>query len=114
MTNIFKFDIGGNTFFEKLSQQEPPMFKSVKSNRVSEHIVEQIRKAIFEAQLKPGDKLPPERELMKAFHVSKVTLREAIRSSGVLGPKQNLKLGKFWKRAFRKQQYPKGLPWTLT
>lgn len=61
------------------------MFESVKSNKVSEHIVEQIRKAIFEAQLKPGDKLPPERELMKTFHVSKVTLREAIRSLEVLG-----------------------------
>jgi len=61
------------------------MFKSVKSNKISEHIVEQIRKAIFEGQLKPGDKLPPEKELMKNFNVSKVTLREAMRSLEVLG-----------------------------
>ena len=61
------------------------MFKSVKSNKISEHIVEQIRKAIFDGQLKPGDKLPPEKELMKNFNVSKVTLREAMRSLEVLG-----------------------------
>jgi GntR family transcriptional repressor for pyruvate dehydrogenase complex len=61
------------------------MFKSVKSNKVSEHIVEQIRKAIFDGTLRPGDKLPPERELTKNFKVSKATLREAMRSLEVLG-----------------------------
>ncbi|HSB03954.1 MAG TPA: FadR/GntR family transcriptional regulator [Thermodesulfobacteriota bacterium] len=61
------------------------MFNSVKSNKVSEHIIEQIRKAIFEGQLKPGDRLPPERELIKNFAVSKATLREALRSLEVLG-----------------------------
>ena len=61
------------------------MFESVKSNKVSEHILEQIRKAIFEGKLKPGDKLPPERELMENFKVSKATLREAMRSLEVLG-----------------------------
>jgi GntR family transcriptional repressor for pyruvate dehydrogenase complex len=61
------------------------MFESVKSNKVSEHIIEQIRRAIFEGKLKPGDKLSPERELIKTFHVSKVTLREALRSLEILG-----------------------------
>jgi GntR family transcriptional repressor for pyruvate dehydrogenase complex len=61
------------------------MFKSVKSNKVSEHITEQIRKAIFEGSLKPGDKLPPEKKLIETFHVSRATLREALRSLEVLG-----------------------------
>jgi GntR family transcriptional repressor for pyruvate dehydrogenase complex len=61
------------------------MFKSVKSNKISENIIEQIRKAIFEGKLKPGDKLPPEKELMENFGVSKATLREALRSLEVLG-----------------------------
>ena len=61
------------------------MFETVKPNKVSEHIIEQIRKAIFEGQLKPGDKLPSERELVENFRVSKATLREAIRSLEVLG-----------------------------
>jgi len=61
------------------------MFKSVKSNKISEHIIEQIRKAIFEGRLKPGDKLPPEKALLETFHVSKATLREALRSLEILG-----------------------------
>jgi GntR family transcriptional repressor for pyruvate dehydrogenase complex len=61
------------------------MFKSAKSNKISENIVEQIRKAIFEGKLKPGDKLPSEKEMMKSFKVSKATLREAMRSLEVLG-----------------------------
>jgi GntR family transcriptional repressor for pyruvate dehydrogenase complex len=61
------------------------MFKSVKSNKVSEHITEQVRKAIFEGSLKPGDKLPPEKKLIETFNVSRATLREALRSLEVLG-----------------------------
>jgi GntR family transcriptional repressor for pyruvate dehydrogenase complex len=61
------------------------MFDSVKSNKVSQHIIDQIRNAIFEGRLKPGDKLPSERELIVKFKVSKATLREALRSLEVLG-----------------------------
>ena len=61
------------------------MFDSVKSDKVSQHIIDQIRNAIFEGRLKPGDKLPSERELIKKFKVSKATLREALRSLEVLG-----------------------------
>lgn len=61
------------------------MFKTAKVNKISEQIIEQVRKAIFEGKLRPGDKLPPERELMKNFNVSKATLREALRSLEVLG-----------------------------
>jgi GntR family transcriptional repressor for pyruvate dehydrogenase complex len=61
------------------------MFDSVKSNKVSQHIIDQIRNAIFEGRLKPGDKLPSEKELIEKFKVSKATLREALRSLEVLG-----------------------------
>jgi GntR family transcriptional repressor for pyruvate dehydrogenase complex len=61
------------------------MFDSVKTNKVSQHIIEQIRNAIFEGRLKPGDKLPSEREMIGNFKVSKATLREALRSLEVLG-----------------------------
>jgi GntR family transcriptional repressor for pyruvate dehydrogenase complex len=61
------------------------MFNSVRSNKISEHIIEQIRNAIFEGRLKPGDRLPPEKELLKNFSVSKATLREALRSLEILG-----------------------------
>jgi GntR family transcriptional repressor for pyruvate dehydrogenase complex len=61
------------------------MLKSIKSNKISEHIVEQIRNAIFEEVFKPGDKLPSEKELRNTFQVSKPILREAIRSLEFLG-----------------------------
>ena len=61
------------------------MFNSVKSNKVCQHIADQIRNAIFDGRLKPGDKLPSERELIEKFKVSKATLREALRSLEVLG-----------------------------
>jgi len=61
------------------------MFNSVKSDKVSQHIIDQIRDAIFDGRLKPGDKLPSERELIEKFKVSKATLREALRSLEVLG-----------------------------
>jgi GntR family transcriptional regulator, transcriptional repressor for pyruvate dehydrogenase complex len=61
------------------------MFKTVKANKISESIIQQIREAIFAGLLKPGDKLPSERELLNTFGVSKATMREALRSLEVLG-----------------------------
>jgi GntR family transcriptional repressor for pyruvate dehydrogenase complex len=61
------------------------MFNSVKSNKVSQSIIDQIREAIFDGRLNPGDKLPSEKELGEKFKVSKATLREALRSLEVLG-----------------------------
>lgn len=64
---------------------ESPMFKSAKSNKISEDIVEQIRRAILDGFLNPGDRLPPEKELVGDFKVSKATLREGLRSLEALG-----------------------------
>jgi GntR family transcriptional repressor for pyruvate dehydrogenase complex len=61
------------------------MFECAKTNKVSQNIVNQIRKAIFDGVLKPGDKLPSDKELMDNFGVSKGSLREALRSLEVLG-----------------------------
>ena len=71
--------------FKSKDPQRPSMFDSVKPNKVSQHIIDQIRNAIFEGRLKPGDKLPSEKELTEKFKVSKATLREALRSLEVLG-----------------------------
>ncbi|WUD77854.1 FadR family transcriptional regulator [Streptomyces sp. NBC_00510] len=55
------------------------LFKTVSSSRVSQVIVEQIRLLLKEERLKPGDRLPSERELCVHFGVSRVTVREALR-----------------------------------
>jgi DNA-binding FadR family transcriptional regulator len=56
------------------------MFTSVRTPRVYEHIVGQIEQAIFEGRLGNGDRLPPERELVRQFHASRVAVREALRT----------------------------------
>ena len=56
-------------------------FKSQKLNRsLTEQIAESIENTILSQQLKPGDRLPPEREFAKIFGVTTVTLREALKS----------------------------------
>lgn len=61
------------------------MFKTAKFNRISSNIVEQIHSAILNGALKPGDRLPPEKELAEKFDVSKASLREAFRALEALG-----------------------------
>lgn len=55
------------------------MFREAKQNRIFQDVVEQIQDAILQGTLKPGDKLPPERELKETFGASRGTLREALR-----------------------------------
>lgn len=56
-----------------------PRFRKVNAGRVSDAIVDQVKKAIREGKLAPGDRLPPERELTKMFGVSRVAVRDALR-----------------------------------
>ena len=53
---------------------------TVRPDKISESISQQIRDAIFAGLLEPGDKLPTERELIHSFGVSKASMREALRS----------------------------------
>lgn len=56
------------------------MFRAVRTPRVYEHIVAQIERAIYEGRLAHGDKLPPERQLVREFGASRVAVREALRA----------------------------------
>jgi GntR family transcriptional repressor for pyruvate dehydrogenase complex len=42
-------------------------------------VAAQIQRLVAEGRLKPGDKLPPERELAEVFGVSRTSVRDAIR-----------------------------------
>ncbi|HVN25003.1 MAG TPA: FadR/GntR family transcriptional regulator [Syntrophorhabdales bacterium] len=55
-------------------------FKQVKRGRVSDSVLEQIKQSIIKGDYRSGDKLPPEKELMEVFNVSRGSLREALRS----------------------------------
>lgn len=54
-------------------------FKPVETRRASEAIYDQVSAQILSGKLKPGDKLPSERELMDMFKRSRPTVREALR-----------------------------------
>ncbi|KUK14156.1 MAG: FadR family transcriptional regulator [Synergistetes bacterium] len=53
-----------------------PIFKP---KRIYEEVAEEIRDWILKGQLKPGEKLPSEEELLRIFGVSRASLREAFR-----------------------------------
>jgi DNA-binding FadR family transcriptional regulator len=55
------------------------LFTPVSTGRISAEIVDQIKAAIREGRLAPGDQLPAERELTKQLGVSRVSVRDALR-----------------------------------
>ena len=60
-------------------------FEPVRKTKLYQRVAEQIQGFIRDGLLKPGDKLPPERELAATFHVSRSSLRDAIRVLEVIG-----------------------------
>ncbi|TCO58231.1 FadR/GntR family transcriptional regulator [Actinocrispum wychmicini] len=55
------------------------MFQPVSPIRAYERVVDQIEQAVFTGRLRPGARLPSERDLMTQFGVSRSTIREALR-----------------------------------
>jgi GntR family transcriptional repressor for pyruvate dehydrogenase complex len=60
-------------------------FKPIRTKRLYQEIVEQIRELMTGGQLKPGDKLLSERDLAERLQVSRPSVREAIRSLELMG-----------------------------
>lgn len=60
-------------------------FELVQNRRRFEYIFEQIRGSIASGELRPGDRLPPEREMATMFGVSRQGVREALRGLEVAG-----------------------------
>ena len=61
-----------------------PDFEVVRRNKVYEEVAKQIERLIIN-KLKPGDKLPSERELAETLRVSRSSIRDAIRSLELMG-----------------------------
>src|SRR5919197_3440718 len=57
----------------------------IKSTRIYEEIVRQVKAMIADGKLKGGDRLPPERDLAEKFVVSRTSVREALRALESLG-----------------------------
>jgi GntR family transcriptional repressor for pyruvate dehydrogenase complex len=66
-------------------------YETVRKVRRYEQVAEQIRRLIATGALKPGDLLPPERELAAKLGVGRSSIRDAVRTlevMGILEPKQ--------------------------
>ncbi|MEV8467271.1 FadR/GntR family transcriptional regulator [Fluviibacterium sp. DFM31] len=57
----------------------------IKRKSVSEQVIDRFLDLIRDGYLKPGDQLPPERDLSAQFDVSRPTVREALRALSILG-----------------------------
>jgi len=61
------------------------IFKPVRTKKIYEEIIDQIKKLITEGELKPGDRLIPERELADQLQVGRSAVREAFRALEAMG-----------------------------
>ena len=59
-------------------------FETIPRNKVYQEVAKQLERHIAE-ELKPGDLLPPERELVRMLGVSRGSVRDAIRSLELMG-----------------------------
>jgi GntR family transcriptional repressor for pyruvate dehydrogenase complex len=72
-------------------QPDAPAFETVRKVRRYEQVADQIRRLISSGALKPGDLLPPERELAAKLGVGRSSIRDAVRTlevMGILEPRQ--------------------------
>jgi GntR family transcriptional regulator, transcriptional repressor for pyruvate dehydrogenase complex len=60
-------------------------FQAVDQRRTFEQILLQVEEAIIDGRLKPGDRLPAERDLAQTFGVSRASVREALRVLEMFG-----------------------------
>lgn len=80
---------------------QPALFKPLKKDKkIFQQISDQIRELIFSGVLRPGDKLPPEKQLAEQFNAGQMAVREALRileQSGLIHIKQGSLGGAFVK-----------------
>lgn len=67
----------------KLNENDS-LFGTFKKSAISEDIVDSLLSLIRERELRPGDKLPAERELAAMMRVSRPSLREALRALAIM------------------------------
>lgn len=66
-------------------EQVPPPFTAIETVSRADGVRDQIAQAIRSGYLKPGEPIPSERQLVETFGVSRVSVREAMRSLEAMG-----------------------------
>jgi len=69
----------------KAKTEDDLPFERVQTSRVFEEVTAQIRQMIVSGQLKPGYRLPAERDLAAQLGVSRSSVREALRALEIAG-----------------------------
>lgn len=60
-------------------------FQPIKPKKIYEEIVEQLKEMLSTGELRPGDKLPAEREMSDSLGVSRASVREALTALEAIG-----------------------------
>jgi len=68
-----------NKSSSKKENPSKPIFRKIRSERLSEKVAEQLRKAISEGKFKVGEKLPSQPDLAELMGVSSPSIREAVK-----------------------------------
>jgi GntR family transcriptional repressor for pyruvate dehydrogenase complex len=70
---------------EKLGNRSTIEAEPIEKIVLIDQIIDVIKRQIAEGKIKPGDKIPGERSLAELFHVSRTSIRQALKALDVLG-----------------------------
>ncbi len=70
---------------DEAKERRPFEIVQIKRVDIYQSVLAQLNALITESGMKPGDRLPPERELVEKFGVSRVSVREALRALESMG-----------------------------
>lgn len=88
--------------------------KPIKTRKIYEEIVEQIRELVSRGELKPGDRLPSERDLVERLKVSRASIREALSALELMGLLEVRSGEGTFVRRLRSESVVAPLAWMLT
>lgn len=60
-------------------------YRTIQRHSISQQVMQEILSSIQRGDIKPGEKLPTERELAGMFHVGRSTVREAVSALALVG-----------------------------
>lgn len=88
--------------------------KPIKTRKIYEEIVDQIRDLVARGDLKPGDRLPSERDLVERLQVSRASIREALSALEMMGLLEVRSGEGTFVRKLRSESVVAPLAWMLT
>jgi len=95
LQRVFNGYVNSHQTTARMASANPPSrveFETIPRSKVYQEVARQLERRITE-EMKPGDLLPPERELVHMLGVSRSSIRDAIRSlelMGLLEPRQGV------------------------